>query len=138
LAAVYAAKSPMVRQRAELAAVEEGLRSEVQGLWRRNVVLERTRDALKGDPVMIEWVAKSRLGYTQPGVQALPPAKGSDGPSSAPPLERPTQASLLPEAWRGIVREGVRVAVALLGAGVVLTMFFFGDSAEAEAKAKFC
>ena len=130
MAAVYAMHSPTVHERRELAAREAALCARVRALWRRGVEIERFRDALKTDPVMIEWVARSRLGYGRPGETVYPQARGfPDGRR----LFRPRPASRAEErpGWAEIAREAMFPAAVLiavfLGMAVLLGTFSLED-----------
>lgn len=72
----YGLWSPTLQRRQELSARKARLEAQVRGLWNRNVHLERARDAMMYDPVMVESVARGQLGYRRPGEIVHPPAEG--------------------------------------------------------------
>jgi len=137
LAVIHAAQSPTVRQRRELAVREAGLRAEVEALWRRGVDLERARDALKTDPVMIERVARVRLGYARPG-EVVHSALAV--PTEAHRLFQETPAAEPAHRlqWTRAAREALLPALVLLGVGALLASLFANVSLEPTPMTEAC
>ena len=128
LGSVYALWSPVVRQRRGLAVRHARLRGAVEALWKRGVALDRTRDALLQDPLMVESVARRHLGYrlrgeivhrpaTEQVVLAAPVAKPA--PRRAP---TPADTSGVPRRRRRLsaFRGAVLPSLSLLLVGVAL------------------
>jgi len=127
LAISYQARSPVVKQRQELAAREARLRAEVRALWLRGVHLERIRDAVKSDPIMIERIARGRLGYARVGEIV------HDAAPDSVPLFLEAQRKETPSAsldWLAIARESILPSLFLLGVGLLLAAFFANMSLE--------
>jgi len=137
LAVIHGTQSQPVRQRKELAVREAGLRAEVESLWRRGVDLERARDALKTDPVMIERVARLRLGYARPGEVVH---SALVVPTEAHRLfqEAPAAESAHRLQWARAAREALLPALVLLGVGVLLAALFANVSLEPKPMTEAC
>ena len=121
MAAVHVRHSPTVLQRRQLAAREAKLRAEVRHLWLRGVCLERTRDALRSDPLMIEWIARSRLGYGRPNEEVYAPSASRTNARRVFTTRPRPAPSLTPRLYQ-IAKEAVIPTLTLLAASMALML----------------
>jgi len=121
LATAYALWSPTMIRCRELGAREERLAAEVHAMWARGVRLERTRDALRSDPVMLENVARNWLGYARSGEVVHQITRAPEAAS----FTEPEQATPDRTGWVwATAREAALPTLVLLAAGLGLALFF--------------
>jgi len=136
----YVKWSPVVCHRRALAQREAALRAEVDGLAWRGLEMERTRESLLNDAVMIESVARQQLRYAAPGEIVHPMSTAelkmvsTETPKAAKPpqpVARPETGSLMP-ALRG----ALVASAGLMVAGLLLAYFVAGLSGQSQLRSQ--
>ena len=138
----YGLRSPTLQRRKDLSARKARLEAQVRGLWNRNVQLERARDAMMYDPLMVESVARGQLGYRRPGETVHPPAKGLSAarPSEKDSLAEPCALALqIPKDAGGALpglSEALTPSFIIVAAGLLLFALVVDAVARAHPKGR--
>ncbi len=136
----YVKWSPVVCNRRALAQREAALRAEVDALTWRGLEMERTRESLLNDAVMIESVARRQLRYAAPGEIVHPMSTEevkmvASAPTMAP---KPPKVSVRPEtgSLMPALRGALVASAGLLLAGLLLAYFVAGVSGQSQLRSQ--
>ena len=119
--ALWLLLSPAAFERRARTRAADSLRTQVEQEWQRNIVLERYRSGLEGDPAVIEREAR-KLGYGRPGERTYPLSQEEIRAQEARLAESGQPHRL--RLWFREVGRAVAPALMLILAGAVAVLFF--------------